>query len=115
MRPFWSILPLATLLIAAAPADPVLEDAQCLLALGQLASVEDEEARQAGQMGSQYFFGRLDGRAVGDLEALLKRAAETITPETLEPTLQRCAAVMHDRGQALQTIGERMNAAPPPQ
>ena len=109
MRPLMLFLPLAALLVAAAnPDDPAMADAQCLLALGQLGSAEDEAARQAGMMGAQYYLGRLDGRAVADLEGLLRRAAAAMKAEELGPTLQRCGALMQERGQALQTIGDRM-------
>ena len=90
------------------PDDPAVADAQCLLALGQLGSAEDEAARQAGMMGAQYYLGRLDGRAVADLEGLLRRAAAAMKAEELGPTLQRCGALMQERGQALQAIGDRM-------
>ena len=111
MRKLPLILPLVPLLLAAAaPDDVAMQDAQCLLALGHLGSSDDESTRQAGQIGSQYFFGRLDGRSVPDLEALLNEAAATMKVEDLEGTLQRCAALLQKRGQALQAIGERMNA-----
>lgn len=103
------LLPLAMLLAAAtSPNDAALEDARCLIAIGQLTAAEDETVQQAGQLGSQYYFGRLDGRGVPDLEALLTEAAATMKPEELESTIQRCGAVIQERGLALQAIGERM-------
>lgn len=111
MRSLIPALPLSLLLMAAAgPEDAALEDARCLLAIGQLTGAEDETVQQAGQLGSQYYFGRLDGRAVADLEALLKKAAATMKPEELDSTIQKCGATMQARGQALQAIGERMTA-----
>ena len=105
------LLPLAALLVAAtSPDEAALEDARCLLAIGQLTGAEDETIQQAGQLGAQYYFGRLDGRGVPDLEALLNEAAATMKPEEMDSTIRRCGAVMQERGQALQAIGERMTA-----
>jgi hypothetical protein len=57
-----------------------------------------------------YFVGRLDGRAPGlDIEAGLRRL---MTPanagELLKPDLQRCAAILTERGTVLQKIGNSM-------
>lgn len=109
MRSLMLTLPLAMLLMAAtSPNEAALDDARCLLVLGQLGASQDETAQRAGQLGSQYYFGRLDGREVSDLEALLNEAAATMKPEDLDSTLQRCGAVLQERDLALQAIGERM-------
>ncbi|PWG02887.1 hypothetical protein [Sphingosinicella humi] len=110
------LLPLAMLLGAAAtPDEAALDDARCLIAIGQLTAAEDKTVQQAGQLGAQYYFGRLDGRGVSDLEALLTQAAETMKPEELDSTIQRCGAVLQERGLALQAIGERMTAKAKPE
>ncbi|HEX8257374.1 MAG TPA: hypothetical protein VF589_07055 [Allosphingosinicella sp.] len=110
MRGSKFLLPLAPLIVAAAPAeDPNLADAECLVVLGQLGASEDAATRNAGMIGAQYYLGRLDGRApAGDLRALLKRAAETLKPADLQPILTRCGTVLQQRGQALQAIGQAL-------
>jgi hypothetical protein len=81
MRSLVLTLPMFLLVAATNPDEAALEDARCLLAIGQLIGSEDQAVQLAGQLGSQYYFGRLDGRNVADLEGLLKQASTTMKAE----------------------------------
>lgn len=103
-------LMLAPLLIAATPADQAnLADAQCIVALGQLVSSENREAQEAAKMAVPYYMGRLDGRGSDpQLLALFTKTAEAMKEADLQPTLQRCAALLQQRGQEFQAMGQKM-------
>lgn len=108
------LLPLAPLLIASAGVDEAnFTDAQCLLAMGRIAASDHPATRSAALTAVQYFLGRIDGRSPAvDLAALLKKAAETMKPEDLQPTLQRCGPLFQQRGQALEAIGQSLAKEP---
>ncbi|HEV2748796.1 MAG TPA: hypothetical protein VGW34_16050 [Allosphingosinicella sp.] len=108
------LLPLAPLLIASAGVDEANSgDAQCLLAMGRVAASDHPATRSTALAAVQYYLGRIDGRTPDvDLAALLKKAAESMKPEDLQPTLQRCGPLFQQRGRMLEAIGQSLAKEP---
>jgi hypothetical protein len=107
-----SVLALAPCLAAAAaPLDEeTRRDVRCFILIAQLSTSDDPETRDAGRIGSQYFLGRIDGRAPGlDLEAAV--AAEAPAALAGQKTLlPRCGELMKKRGDEVEAIGNRLTA-----
>lgn len=108
---------LAVLLLALQAGAPgsLTFDARCMVALGQLAQSTDPAIKRAGEVGSQYYFGRFDAR-VGDdaLEEALRRETQGMRADQQGEMLRACGAFLERRGQRLTEIGDRISAGAPP-
>ena len=114
MRHFLALL-LAPISIAASPAidAETTKDVRCLVAVASLANSEDESAKMAAIVGSQYFLGRIDGRQPTlDLETAIRTEAARLDEAAIKGLLLSCGGLMKSRGAALQSIGEGMQDHP---
>jgi hypothetical protein len=96
---------------AAGPADEATrQDIRCFIVVAQLSKSDDPAIRDAGRIGSQYFLGRIDGRAPTlDLEsAVVAEAASAGTDQ--RALLASCGALMKKRGEEVEAIGARLTA-----
>jgi len=99
---------------AAARADEPKEtsdDVRCLVVAFTLSQSQDANAKQIGEAASAYYLGKLDGRSPGiDLEARLREAIPTVTPDTFMTQLQACGAPLKTRFDEVKAIGDRLKA-----
>ena len=87
---------------AAAPATGVTGDVRCLLTMGALAS--NKAKQQAATLGVYFFEGRISARSPGlDLTSALKTEAARMGPAELQSEAKRCAALVQQAAQALQS------------
>ena len=87
---------------AAAPTTGVTGDVRCLLTMGALAS--NKANQQAATLGVYFFEGRISARSPGlDLTAALKTEAARMGPPELQAEAKRCAALVQQAAQALQS------------
>jgi hypothetical protein len=87
---------------AAAPATGVTGDVRCLLTMGALAS--NKANQQAATLGVYFFEGRISARSPGlDLTSALKTEAGRMGPPELQAEAKRCAAIVQQAAQALQS------------
>jgi hypothetical protein len=87
---------------AAAPTTGVTGDVRCLLTMGALAS--NKANQQAATLGVYFFEGRLSARSPGlDLTTALKTEAARMGPPELQSEAKRCAALVQQAAQALQS------------
>ena len=107
---------LAVLLLALQAGAPgsLTFDVRCMVVLGQLAQSTDPAIKRAGEVGSQYFFGRFDAQ-VGDasLEQALRRETRDMRLDQQGEMLRACGAFLERRGQRLSEIGNRISARAP--
>jgi hypothetical protein len=107
---------IALLLMAAAASavkqDQLGFDIRCMVA-SQLATEQVEDAaKEAFQLASMFFFGRVDSVLSGpELEKRLATEGQAIEGTQMGPILQRCAKFMEVRGRAMQEVGARLAAA----
>lgn len=96
---------------AAAPLDvETRKDVRCLIVVGQLSKSEDPELRDAGRVASQYFLGRIDGRAPAlDLEAAIAAEGAAAVADQKDLFLY-CGELMKKRGAEVEAIGNRLVA-----
>jgi len=90
MRTF-ALAAISPFLIAAAPAvDPeTTQDVRCLVAVISLAGSDDDNAKMAAAIGSQYFLGRIDGRSPDmDLETAIKLETSRLGAAQIRSLLQ---------------------------
>ena len=104
---------LAVLLLALQAGAPgsLTFDVRCMVTLGQLAQSTDPALKRAGEVGSQYYFGRFDAR-VDDaaLEQTLRRETQNMRADQQSEMLRACGAFLERRGQRLSGIGDRISA-----
>jgi hypothetical protein len=87
---------------AAAPTTGVTGDVRCLLTMGALAS--NKANQQAATLGVYFFEGRISARSPGlDLTTALKTEAARMGPPELQAEAKRCAALVQQAAQALQS------------
>ena len=104
---------LAALLLALQAGAPgsLTFDVRCMVVLGQLAESSDPALKRAGEVGSQYYFGRFDGRiAEATLEETVRRETQGMRAEEQGETLRACAAFLEQRGRRLTEVGNRISA-----
>jgi hypothetical protein len=101
--------------LVVSPATPVRaqnavsDDIRCLVIMLQAAHDSDADIRQAGAIGSVYYFGRLEGRvAMPDLERLVTEAIAAMTPDLFAMEKVRCTGTVIERGQLLTDMGDRV-------
>jgi hypothetical protein len=83
-----------------------LSDARCVVVGLRLAEKGAPDQRVAGTMLAVYYLGRLDSQAAGaDVEALIAREAEKMTPLDLRANSVRCGKAIAAKGQEIQNIG----------
>jgi len=105
---------LAVLLLALQGGAPgsLTFDVRCMIALGQLARSTEPTYRQAGETGSQYYFGRIDARVRDDqLEETLLRETRGMREDQQAETLRACGAFLELRDQRLTEAGRRLSPA----
>jgi hypothetical protein len=89
--------------------DAVTGDIRCLVIMLQAAHDADADIRQAGAIGSVYYFGRLEGRVtMPDLERLVAESIATMTPDLFAMEKVRCTGMVIERGQLLTDMGDRL-------
>jgi hypothetical protein len=87
---------------ATAPITGVTGDVRCLLTMGALAS--NKANQQAATLGVYFFEGRISARSPGlDLTTALKTEAARMGPPELQAEAKRCAALVQQAAQALQS------------
>ena len=100
---------------AAAPAaDGVASDVRCLMTM--IAFGQDKTRQQAGQIGVDFFSGRISARAPGlDLAAAMKAEAPKLGQAQLQAELQRCGPLVAGASTKLQAAltALRPPGAPP--
>jgi len=105
---------LATLVLAMQAGMPgsLTFDVRCMVALGQLAQSADPALKRAGEVGSQYFFGRFDAQT-GDaaLEETLRRETQGMQAGQQAELLRACGAFLETRGRRLTEAGNRISAS----
>ncbi len=106
--------PAALLLLALQAGAPgsLTFDVRCMVTLGQLAQSTDPALKRAGEVGSQYYFGRFDARVDdAELEQTLRRETQGMQADQQGETLRACGAYMEQRGRRLSGIGDRISAS----
>lgn len=87
------------------------ESLRCAVVMGQLIAMDDEQARQAGQMGALYFKGRMDGAlSDAEIEHGLFVAAQAMRGVPLANELRRCQSIIGARNAAHKEIVSRLSA-----
>ena len=109
-KAIWTVA-LAPWLAGAAPLDEeTRRDVRCFILVAQLSGSEDPALRDAGRIGSQYFLGRIDGRAPGlDLEAVMVAEADAAIADR-KALFPYCGDLMKKRGAEVEAIGNRLAA-----
>src|SRR5690349_16546544 len=94
-------------LLGAAPApNDLRNDIRCFMVASELGGSNDQSERTAGLLASEYYLGRIDGRAPGlNLEAAMMRELP-ISDTDRASLLRSCGARLQARGAAVQAIGE---------
>lgn len=91
-------------------------DVRCLLAL--TVAGRDPRNKEAAAAGTQYFMGRLDGRAIGaKLEPTMLAESKALNSgPAIQAELTRCAAQLNKRGAEMKATFQRLQAqaGPPP-
>ena len=86
-------------------------DARCLLVSNIFAkAATNVKAREAANLASFFYLGRLDGRMAGPrLAATLVAQQKTITTANAGAVMNGCVQYMARRRAALQALGQRLN------
>lgn len=107
---------LASLLLAfQAPAtgsaDALAFDVRCLILSSGLRENDDPNLRQAAEVMSNYFFGRVDGRAPdADLAALITAEMAAMADADPQAAIQACGRELEERGRRMVEAGARIEA-----
>jgi hypothetical protein len=111
---------LAALVLLSAQAKAKAQDAEtiadvrCVIVGFNFAAMKDSQHQIAGAMMSLYYVGRLNGRAPKlDLESLLIKEVEVMTPSDYELEAKRCGASLSNKGQEISQIGKDLAAREP--
>ena len=87
-------------------------DMRCLILATHLSTSDKAEQKTAGQMASQYYLGRIDGRSPDvNLETLLREQANNIKPDERQSILTACGQEIMARSKQVQEIGQRVAAS----
>jgi hypothetical protein len=93
---------------ASAQEAEVAADVQCLaVALGALSQAE-EALKPALLLSAFYYFGRVDGRSIPDLERRLIQEIERLDEAANRAALIRCGGQLQARGQAMEAMGRNL-------
>lgn len=85
-------------------------DVRCLVATGQLIQSQDQTLRRAGEVASQFYFGRIDSRVPDSaIEETIWRETRGMRAEERAQLLQACGTYMQQRGQRLTEIGNQIS------
>src|SRR5689334_22708996 len=104
------LLSLPFLLSAAPVQDATRSDVRCFIVVSSLADSNDDAAKTAGMMGTEYYLGRIDGRSPGlDLEAAVARELPISATHNAN-LLRSCGALMQKRGSEVEAVGRRLQA-----
>jgi hypothetical protein len=87
------------------------ESIRCMVVATQLVQMDDAEAQKIGQMSAMYFMGRLDA-AMSDkeIEDRLFATGQVMLGTNLQKDLERCGAILQERGGVYEDMGKRISA-----
>ena len=86
-------------------------DFRCMAVALVMSGNANPQIKNAGDMASLYYLGRLDARASGaDFEAGLKQEMARLTPQVMQTEAQRCGQQLKARGLAVQSITQKLTA-----
>ena len=89
-------------------------DFRCMAVALVMAGNADPQVKNAGNMASLYYLGRLDARASSaEFEAGLKQEMARLTPQEIQTEAQRCGQQLKARGLAVQGITQKLAAGAP--
>lgn len=103
------VLILAGLFSVAHALDAPPPDAiRCLVVGALMVSSTDTTQRGAGTMVMVYWIGRLDSFSAQEIEDAMVGESATITPAQIKTETARCGAVLQEKGQMMQQIGQNI-------
>lgn len=84
-------------------------DVQCIVVGARLSASPNQSQSRSGEMLMLYFLGRIDGRSPNaDLEALIEREAQRMSPSDFAKAARRCGTEFSARGVELVRIGKAL-------
>lgn len=94
---------------AGAANERTVADVQCIVVGARLSESADQKQRLSGEMLLTYFLGRIDGRSPNaDLETMIGREAQKMTPSDFSKAARRCGAEFSARGVEFVRIGKAL-------
>lgn len=94
---------------AGAANERTVADVQCIVVGARLSESADQKQRLSGEMLLTYFLGRIDGRSPNaDLETMIGREAQKMTPSDFAKAARRCGAEFSARGVEFVRIGKAL-------
>ncbi len=105
-----TILALLPLQVRAQDAGTIA-DIRCVIVGVSFAGMADQSRQSAGMMLSLYYIGRLNGRVPKlDIEDLLIKEMNAMTPSDYASEAKRCGASLTDKGREITRIGQDISA-----
>jgi hypothetical protein len=94
--------------IAHALEAPSSDDIRCLIVGSIMSSSTEPTQRTAGNMLAIYSIGRLNAFSAQEIEDAMFSESVTITPAQIKTEMLRCGALMQEKGQLMQQIGNNL-------